>query len=323
MWFDDRRGGPEAQAGVRLPASEAEAGRADRSCCVPPELIARAAEQGIDAGGAALQQHLAACPECRRALAEVVLDRLPGEPPAIQPLEAEPFWQRWLPQLRPAPLAAAVLLFLLGAGAFAAPLLLALLRPQPADSVQLEPGGAVLPLPTSGSTVLEGRSAPPAAPEQVAARPPDSSNPAPPAPPAPVRPAPLQEEARLVATPAAAAAPAAADAPLRTPGRPNVEELKAERAREAAEQLFVEGVVHYQARRFADATRTFDRLLVMAPDAQLAAMASRWRARSAAEERGECLPGYVRRIHVVPPGEATEGSGRQGATEYIECVLPE
>jgi len=89
------------------------------------------------------------------------------------------------------------------------------------------------------------------------------------------------------------------------------------RARERAEALFVEGVFHHQSKRYHAALRSFDRLLALQPDPDLGNMTRRWRAKSAAEVRGECQPGFVRRELVRPAPSEVAG---QGPTYLDECV---
>ncbi|MDY0060743.1 MAG: hypothetical protein RBU45_13105 [Myxococcota bacterium] len=308
--------------------------------CPPAELLARAAERGTEASGLpGLAAHLAGCPTCRRLLAELVLARLPGEPPPLAAPAAAPAWPvLGLAWGRLRPLAFAGGLLLLAVGAFAAPFLYRSL------------GGDLAPVPASGSAPALPPGGPPAGvfrpgPVPVALPPTDPVSRAAGAPvadallrsPRPATSLDGLDTATAAPLPAPVAAPAAARVAPPPPGavvpprpgagpssRPPRPATKGAEHHAALEELFVQGVVAFELHQYPQAIARFDQLLQAdpAPAPTLAAMAGRWRGKAVAELRGECRPGFVRRLRVeaAPPGPGSGGT--PGRLEAVECVLP-
>ncbi len=300
-----------------------------QSCCVDDEALARMAERGLEAAASPLQiEHLAECPECRSLLAALVLDRLPGEPP---PLRATPRPRpgAWAWVARPALAAPALGLLLLGLSVLAAPWVSELLAPPPpvapADVPQSAGSGraerpARTPLPPTAETAR-----PLAAPPSSAAalRPAPLSDPAadaaaaaaPPSPPAalaaPPDPIPPARRARR--------APALAQPEAPTPPAPAAAAAAATERQERAERHFVDAMVDYQAHRYGSAVKGFEAALAAAPNDELRSVAERWLAKSRAEWRGRCQPGFERRT-VLLPAAPQGGLGQPGPTSVEECV---
>ncbi len=299
--------------------------------CPPDELLGVAAERGLtDAALAPLVEHLAGCDSCRAAFVELRRDEPARALPAVRPWVLAGLLGRLrvaVAARRPAAMTAAVLL-VAGVAVAAPAVYLALNPPGPttpreaprgrspastglvetpdsADRAEDHPQG-----PSQEGAVHHGE--PPVGPSSIAAASaglePTTGESGP------------TEGPRRVARSPRGREPNAGRAPTDRPPRPapRDERPRPERApdRDWAEERFVEGVVHYQAKRYMEAVAVFDELLQRCPFEDISAMAARWRAKSVAEARGECQPGFVRRITVEPP----RGGAGQGPVLHDDCV---
>ena len=333
------------RAGGRAPGQKPDPEETSKAgTCISEEQLARLVERGVDAAcSGSVEQHLADCETCRGILADQVLDRLPGEPPTIQAVEPAPTWRAWLGLLpRPASLTATAVLVLAGLTVAAAPMIYLAVREiaAPVARPEADPryhGG------TRPRGVAASRHSPGQAPELLVVESPALRHAGEPKelPEAPLRQdlKPEREEPRAHYRPSsrraftshAARGPSVGRAlPQAVPPSPGAgtrltvalrtSSSRGRGEREAAEELFVEGVVHYQARRYLQAMKSFDRLLVLGPGSDLADMARRWRAKSLAEARGECQPGFIRRVYIDSPEAMESPGGRQGPTLHEDCV---
>ena len=300
--------------------------------CPDVELLARAAERGVEAGAsAALVEHLAECADCRSIVAAVALDAHDEPAPALRP----PHGVTSRPARRNArvvSIAASIAASLAALTVVAAPFVFLGLRQSPAPSPRAAPETRGVHRPAPGGPSRRrhtprrvepsqaavdrglGRVSPSALPEAAGAH---RVSPRPALRSAPTTPQ-RSPERRPTARPPRGARPhrrpEAAASSEAVPAGPSSSDLAAQ---ERVEELFVEGVFHHQSRRYEAAVRSFDRMLALSPEPALAAIARRWRAKSAAEVRGECQPGFTRRRVTRPaPGD---GSG-QGPTYLDECV---